>query len=137
MASRTSAFFFKGKEKDIREIASTLGVETVLEGSVRKSGNRIRVTAQLINAADGYHIWSESYDRTLEDVFALQDEVSRTIAETLEVKLLGPRDRPMLPRHTQNVKACQTSICRAAITGTGATRGEMQAAMRFFEHAKK
>ena len=136
VASRTSAFFFKGKEKDIREIASTLGVETVLEGSVRKSGNRIRVTAQLINAADGYHIWSESYDRTLEDVFALQDEVSRTIAETLEVKLLGPRDRPMLPRHTQNVEAYNLYL-QGRYHWNRRYKGGMQAAMRFFEHAKE
>ncbi len=136
VASRTSAFFFKGKNKDIREIASALGVETVLEGSVRKSGNRIRVTAQLINATDGYHIWSESYDRHLEDVFELQDEVSRTIVETLEVKLLGPRDQPMLPRHTQNVEAYNLYL-QGRYHWNRRYKGGMQTAMRFFQQAKE
>ena len=122
VASRTSAFFFKGKRQDIREIAAALGVETVLEGSVRKSGNRIRVTSQLINATDGYHIWSETYDRQVEDVFTIQDEVSRTIAETLEVKLLGSPQQPLAPRHTKNIEAYNL-YCRVAITGTAATKG--------------
>jgi TolB-like protein len=70
IASRTSAFQFKGKAADVREIGRALGVKTVLEGSVRKAGNRVRVTAQLVNAGDGYHLWSETFDRRLEDVFA-------------------------------------------------------------------
>lgn len=136
VASRTSSFFFKGKGKDIRDIAAALGVETVLEGSVRRSGNRIRVTAQLINAADGYHIWSENYDRQLEDVFALQDEVSRAIAETLEVKLLGRRDQPMRPQLTQNVEAYNLYL-QGRYHWNRRYRGGMQAAMRFFQQAKE
>ena len=85
--ARTSAFAFRGKEQDIRGIAETLGVSTILEGSVRRSGNRIRVTAQLINAADGSHLWSERYDRELSDVFAVQDEISAAIAKALRIKL--------------------------------------------------
>jgi TolB-like protein/Tfp pilus assembly protein PilF len=85
--ARTSAFAFRGKEQDIRGIAETLGVSTVLEGSVRRSGSRIRVTAQLINAADGSHLWSERYDRELSDIFAVQDEISAAIAKALRVKL--------------------------------------------------
>ena len=83
ITSRTSAFAFKGKNEDIRQIATKLNVDKVMEGSVRKSGNRIRVTAQLINASDGYHIWSENYDRELTDIFALQDEISNRIANKL------------------------------------------------------
>ena len=80
VTSRTSSFAFKGKTEDIREIASKLNVQKVLEGSVRKSANKVRITAQLINAMDGYHLWSETYDRSLEDIFAVQDEIAREIA---------------------------------------------------------
>src|SRR6266446_6136855 len=80
VASRTSSFAFKGKSEDIGEVGRKLKVNTVLEGSVRKAGNRLRVTAQLINVADGYHLWSERYDRQLEDVFEIQDEIAENIA---------------------------------------------------------
>lgn len=85
--ARTSAFAFKGQNTDIRKIAELLGVTTVLEGSVRRAGNRIRVTAQLITAADGSHLWSECYDRQMEDIFEVQDEIARAIAEQLKVTL--------------------------------------------------
>ena len=88
--ARTSAFAFRGKEQDIRKIAETLGVSNVLEGSVRRAGNRVRVTAQLINAADGSHLWSERYDRDMTDIFAIQDEISQAISEALKVRL-APR----------------------------------------------
>ncbi len=87
VVARTSSFIFKGKDVDIREIGQKLNVRSVLEGSVRKAGNRIRITAQLINVQDGYHLWSEQYDRELEDVFAIQDEISNQIAETLKASL--------------------------------------------------
>ncbi len=87
VASRTSAFVFKGKSEDIRKIGRSLGVAAVLEGSVRKSGNQLRISAQLINATDGCHMWSERYDRDLKDVFAIQDEIARSIAATLQVTL--------------------------------------------------
>ncbi len=85
--ARTSAFAFKGRDTDVRKIAEALGVTTVLEGSVRRAGNRIRVTAQLITAADGTHLWSQRYDREIADVFAIQDEIAQAIAGSLEVKL--------------------------------------------------
>ncbi|HEY7899247.1 MAG TPA: protein kinase [Gemmatimonadaceae bacterium] len=87
VAARTSCFAFKGKNEDLRVIADRLGVRTVLEGSVRKAGNRLRVTAQLINASDGCHLWSERFDREMTDVFALQDEIASTIGAKLEVSL--------------------------------------------------
>jgi len=87
VASRTSAFVFKGKSEDIRKIGRTLGVGAVLEGSVRKAGKQLRITAQLINASDGCHMWSERYDRELKDIFAIQDEIARSIAATLQVTL--------------------------------------------------
>ena len=85
--ARTSAFAFKGKNEDIRRIAEALGVTKVLEGSVRRSGDRIRVTAQLISAADGTHMWSERYDRSMADVFAIQDEIAQAIVKALQVKM--------------------------------------------------
>jgi serine/threonine protein kinase/tetratricopeptide (TPR) repeat protein len=100
--ARTSAFAFKGKQEDITKIAEALRVNTILEGSVRKAGNRIRVTAQLINATDGSHLWSERYDRELNDVFAIQDEISQAIAQRLRVQLSG---RAGTGRHTENLEA--------------------------------
>jgi TolB-like protein len=89
VAARTSSFRFKGEVGDPAEIGQALNVNHLLEGSVRQSGERIRITAQLINASDGYHLWSETYDRTLTDVFAIQDEISKAVARALEVRLLG------------------------------------------------
>ena len=89
VTARTSAFFFKGKDVKVAQIAHELGVEHILEGSVRKGGNRVRITAQLISAADGFHMWSERYDRELADVFAVQDEISGSIAAILKNKLMA------------------------------------------------
>lgn len=108
--ARTSAFAFKGQNIDIRRIAETLGVASILEGSVRRSGNRIRVTAQLIAATDGTHLWSERYDRELADVFAVQDEISAAISKALQVRLspqaaAKPRYTPKLPAYEALLKA--------------------------------
>ncbi len=89
VTARTSAFAFRGKEQDVQKIAEALHVRTILEGSVRRSGNRIRVMAQLINAEDGYHLWSQRYDREMADLFDLQDEIAQSIAAALQVKLSG------------------------------------------------
>ena len=97
VASRTSSFAFKGKDVDVREIGDKLGVTTVLEGSVRKVGNRIRLTAQLINVESGYHLWNETYDRQLEDVFAVQDDISRAIVEALTLRLGGEQGQVVAP----------------------------------------
>jgi serine/threonine-protein kinase len=103
VTARTSAFAFRGKEQDITKIAEALHVNTILEGSVRKASNRIRISAQLINATDGYHLWSERYDRDLTDVFAVQDEISQAICHQLRVRLSD--DRARAKRRTQNVEA--------------------------------
>ncbi len=89
VAARTSSFAFKGKEKDIREIAQALDVAHVLEGSVQRSGDRVRITAQLIRADDGFHVWSETFDRTLDDIFAIQDEIAQKVGGALSASLLG------------------------------------------------
>jgi serine/threonine-protein kinase len=96
VVARTSAFAFKGKQQDIREIGKKLNVGYVLEGSVRKDGSRLRVTAQLNSVNDGYHLWSETYERELKDVFTVQDEISRSIVNTLEVRLASST-RPSRP----------------------------------------
>ena len=101
--ARTSAFAFKGRHEDVRQIAAALGVSTVLEGSVRKAGDRIRVMAQLITAVDGSHLWSERYDRQLADVFAVQDEIAAAITGALRVTL-SPASTPGR-RHTPNLQA--------------------------------
>jgi serine/threonine-protein kinase len=104
--ARTSAFAFKGQNTDIRKIAEILGVTNVLEGSVRRAGNRIRVTAQLITAADGTHLWSERYDRQLQDMFALQDEIAAAIASELKIKFAAaPAERPRLQPNLQAYEA--------------------------------
>jgi len=89
VASRSSAFQFKGEKIDLIEVAEKLKVAYVLEGSVRKAGNQIRITAQLIKADDGYHMWSETYDRSLENIFAIQDEISGAVVDALKIELLG------------------------------------------------
>src|SRR2546426_572355 len=101
VVARTSSFSFKGKNADVGEVAAKLNVENVLEGSLRREGNRIRLTAQLINARDGFHLWSETYERELKDVFAVQDEITRSIVDALKIKLaVAP---PAHPR--QNTEA--------------------------------
>ncbi|MFQ5929169.1 MAG: protein kinase, partial [Acidobacteriota bacterium] len=105
VAARTSAFSFKGMHKSISEIGRQLNVDTILEGSVRKAGKRLRITAQLINAADGYHLWSERYDREMEDIFDLQDEITRKIVNKLRVNLAKDSQELLVKRHTENVEA--------------------------------
>ncbi|MBL4657932.1 MAG: hypothetical protein JKX73_08030 [Flavobacteriales bacterium] len=106
VTSRTSSFAFKGKNEDIRQIGEQLGVSTVLEGSVRKSGNKVRITAQLINAVDGYHIWSEVYDRSLDDIFEVQDEISKIIANKLRENLTTKEGKESLVvPPTENIDA--------------------------------
>ena len=104
VAARTSSFLFKESREDIRAIAERLGVSTVLEGSVRKAGDRVRISAQLINAADGYHLWSESHDQNMSDVFAVQEEIARAIVRQLRVKL-GLGGETIVKRHTSDPEA--------------------------------
>ncbi len=103
--ARTSAFMFKNKNEDIREIGRTLNVANILEGSVRKSGNLLRITSQLINADDGSHLWSERYDRELSDVFEIQDEISIAIVDALKIKLIGEEKAQLLDSHTNDIEA--------------------------------
>lgn len=105
VAARTSAFSFKGKDLDIREIGERLNVQAILEGSVRKAGERLRIIAQLVSVADGYHLWSEKYDRGMEDIFAVQDEISLEIVDKLKLKLVKSEKTNVLKRHTRDKDA--------------------------------
>jgi adenylate cyclase len=132
--ARTSAFAFKDKQTDIREIGRTLNVETLLEGSIRKAGNRLRITAQLIKVSDGSHIWSERYDREIKDVFAIQDEISLAIADNLKVKLLGEKKAMIAKRYSENLEAynlyLKGTFCYQTLTVEGLKR-----ASEYFEQA--
>jgi serine/threonine protein kinase/Tfp pilus assembly protein PilF len=109
VASRSSSFAFKGKrDVDVRQVGDKLGVTSVLEGSVRKIGNRIRIAAQLVNVENGYQLWSETYDRQLEDVFAVQDEISRSIVDALKLQLGGESGHLVAP--TKNLDAYTTYL---------------------------
>jgi serine/threonine protein kinase/Flp pilus assembly protein TadD len=105
VTSRTSSFSFKGKNEDIGEIGKKLKVSTVLEGSVRKMGNRLRITAQLVNVADGSNLWSEKYDREIEDIFAIQDDISQAIVKALRVILTEGEKKQIEKARTENVQA--------------------------------
>ena len=105
VAARTSAFSFKGKNAEAREIGKALNVNTVLEGSVRKAGSRIRISAQLVNAADGYQLWSERYDREMRDIFDIQDEIALAVVDALKIELFGQAKSEVLKHHTQSPEA--------------------------------
>jgi eukaryotic-like serine/threonine-protein kinase len=105
VVSRTTAFAFKGTTTDVRTIGSRLSVGAVLEGSVRRAGRRLRLTAQLVDVSTGFHLWSETFDRELEDVFAIQDEVSRAIVATLQVRLLGSSQSTLVRPATTDLEA--------------------------------
>ncbi|HEX5258702.1 MAG TPA: TIR domain-containing protein [Sphingomicrobium sp.] len=105
VVARNTAFTFKGQSVDVKEVAKTLGVTYVLEGSVRKAGNRVRITAQLIDGAAGDHVWADRYDRDLDDIFAIQDEISKAIVDALKIKLLPEEKKAIEHRGTTNADA--------------------------------
>jgi len=130
--ARTSAFSYKGKNVDLRTIGEQLSVATVLDGSVRKSGNRIRITAQLVNASEGYQLWSERYDRELTDVFAIQDEIASAIAAKLDITLSGGGGQLVKPP-TRDIAAYDVYLKARALTRQ---RGaSLAAAAEAFEQA--
>jgi adenylate cyclase len=135
VTSRTSAFAFKGKNTDIREIGTKLNVDRLLEGSVRKAGNRVRITAQLINAADGYHIWSEIYDRDITDIFSVQDEISNIIANKLRENLTAKdHGETLVKAPTQNLEA-YTLFLKGLHFYNKITPQDAKKAIEYFEKA--
>ena len=134
VAARTSCFAFKGKKDDIRDIGTKLNVSTVLEGSVRKAGKRIRITAQLINVEDGYHIWSERYDRDLEDGFAVQDDIAAAVSERLRGELLGETAITCESRQTCDISAYEAYL-RGRQLWTSRTPSDLKLAAEEFDRA--
>jgi len=135
IAARTSAFGFKGSKRSIPQIGRELNVDTVLEGSVRRSANRLRITAQLINVADGYQLWSERYDREMKDVFTIQDEITHSIVSTLQVQLLGVRQgKGLVRRYTENVTA-YNSYLKGRHFSNQRTPEAIRKAIEYFEDA--
>lgn len=135
VVARTSAFSFKGKDFDVREIGRTLNVDHVLEGSVRKAGNQLRITAQLINVIDGYHIWSERYDRDTQDIFALQDEISLAIVGKLKMKLFGEDKAKVVKRHTDNLEAYNLYLLGRYSWYKERTEDSIKKAIEYFKKA--
>jgi len=134
VSARTTSFQFKNRDSDIQKIGEQLKVKTVLEGSVRKSGNRLRITAQLINVDDGFHIWSEKYDRDLDDIFAIQDEISLAIVDGLKVRLLGEERSALVKRHTDDHEAHNLYL-KGLYFWNRRLEGGMKKAMEHFHQA--
>lgn len=135
VAARTSSFYFKDKEVDIRTVGESLGVAHVLEGSVRFSGDRVRVTAQLIKADDGFHLWSQTYDREMQDVLAIQDEIAGQVVEKLQL-LLSPDSRELLRRESSADPAAYDYYLRGrAYLRSPADRSNLEYALGLFEKA--
>ena len=132
VAGRTSSFLFRGKDVELVEVGRRLNVEHLLEGSVRRSGNRVRVTAQLIKAADGFHLWSERYDREWTDIFAIQDEITHAIATALRLRLAADASTPR--RQTPNLRAYE-SYLRARELFYTAMPGSFEQTKALLEHA--
>jgi serine/threonine-protein kinase len=134
VAARTSSFHFKGRSEDVREIGAQLAVRAVLEGSVRRAEERLRVTAQLVSVEDGYHLWSESYDRELKDVFAIQDWISRSIVEALRPTLLGEEEHTLVTPPTRSLEAYDHYL-RGRYYWEGRYEKGLETALSHFEKA--
>lgn len=134
VVSRTSAFAFKGKDGDVKDIGAKLGVAAVVEGSVRKSGDRLRITAQLIQARDGFHLWSETFERQLSDVFQIQDEISQAVTRALKVNLTAATSNRVFKRSTNDIEAFDLYLrglhARSAFAPDGPPKS-----LAFFEQA--
>src|SRR5215470_1172322 len=131
---RSSSFFFKGKSSDSTAIGQKLGVANLIEGSVRKQGDRVRIVAELISAADGRSLWSETYDRELKDVFAVQTEIAKSVAEQMKVKLLGERQQSDAAASTENL-AAHNAVLQADFYFKQLTPESVQRAIQFLEEA--
>ena len=137
VAGRTSSFSFKGKNMDIREIGEKLNVNHILEGSVRKSGSKIRITAQLIKVSDGYHLYSERFDRELEDIFDIQDEIALAILKAIKIKLLEEEKRNLLKRYTDNPEAYQLYLQGRFHMNQFSGADALKNGIRYYEEAIK
>jgi TolB-like protein/DNA-binding winged helix-turn-helix (wHTH) protein len=135
VAARTSSFSFKGKDADVGTIARKLDVGAILEGSVRRSGNTVRVTAQLVNAVNGFHIWSENFDRDLKDILTLQTDIATKVAEQLRIRLLADQAARIEAGGTQNPQAYDAYLRGMQLIATGDREAEFRAALAAFDQA--
>src|SRR5262245_40332244 len=131
---RSSSFFFKGKSNDSAAIGQKLGVANLIEGSVRKQGDRVRIVAELISAVDGRSLWTETYDRELKDVFAVQTEIAKSVAEQMKVKLLGERQQSDAAPSNQNL-AAHNAVLQGDFYFRQLTRESVRRAIQFLEEA--
>jgi TolB-like protein/DNA-binding winged helix-turn-helix (wHTH) protein/Flp pilus assembly protein TadD len=135
---RSSAFQFKGKSEDVRDVGRTLGVANVLEGSVRREGNHVRITAELIKADDGFQLWSQTYDREIEDIFAVQDEIAMSATEALQPKLLGGSGQRLASASpSTNPEAYQAYLEAKYFIGRGASKDDLGKALAYTDTAIK
>ncbi len=134
VAARTSAFSFKGKNANVSEIGEKLSVRNVLEGSVRRSGDRLRISVQLINAANGFQLWSERYDREMKDIFDVQDEIALAVVDALKLKLFGDEKAAVLKRGTNNAEAYQLYLKGRFHSGKLTTEG-FRKSVEYYEQA--
>ena len=134
VVARSSSFSFKGKDADIRDIGRALNVGTVLEGSIQKSGNHLRITTQLINVSDGYHLWSERFDRTIDNIFAIQDEISMAVVDKLKGELLEEDREKITKRHTANKDALNLHL-KGRYFFNRRYQGDMIKAVDFYQRA--
>ena len=132
--ARTSAFVFKDRKEDVRKIGELLNVATVLEGSVRKSGNKLRIAATLSNVADGYELWRERYDREMTDIFEIQDDIARAIVDKLKVTLAGPAEVPAAKHRTENIEAYEW-VLKGRFHLFRFTEADLKLAIACFDHA--
>ena len=138
VVGRSSAFQFKGKNEDLRNVARKLGVANVLEGSVRREGNHVRISAELTKADDGFQLWSQTYDREMKDIFAVQDEIARATTEALQVKLLGSNGQPVPSTlHSANPEAYQAYLQANYLFGRGQSKEDFGKALAYADTAIK
>jgi TolB-like protein/DNA-binding winged helix-turn-helix (wHTH) protein/Flp pilus assembly protein TadD len=138
VVGRSSAFQFKGKNEDLRDVGRKLGVANVLEGSVRRDGNHVRITAELIKADDGFQLWSQTYDREIKDIFGVEDDIAQAASEALRVKLLGGNGQPVSPNlRSTNAEAYQAFLQAQYFSGRGQSKEELGKALAYTDTAIK
>jgi TolB-like protein/DNA-binding winged helix-turn-helix (wHTH) protein/Flp pilus assembly protein TadD len=138
VVGRSSAFQFKGRNEDVREVGRKLGVANVLEGSVRRDGTHVRITAELIKADDGFQLWSQTYDREIKDIFGVEDDIAQAATEALQLKLLGGNGRPVASNlRSTNPEAYQAYLQAQYFSGRGQSKKELGKALAYIDQAIK
>jgi TolB-like protein len=138
VVGRTSAFQLRDSNEDLRSVGRKLGVANIIEGSVRRDGNHVLITAELIKTDDGFQLWSQTYDRQINDIFAVQDEIARAATEALQLKLLGSNGQPVAPNlHSANPEAYQAYLQANYFSGRGQSNEDLSKALAYADQAIK